>query len=98
MTSLFSLGRNRRNNREQGDFTETSLLAVSDTAYVIRDVEPGKVGRLHYRATDWNARALDNTCISAGTPVVLVRRQGNTWFVSKTQTNSPEFSRIEEVY
>ena len=68
-------------------FTQSSSWAVSTRAYISSDIKPGQAGRMRYLATDWNARAADNTHIPAGTEVVPLARQGNTWLVT-TATDS----------
>lgn len=55
---------------------------VSSVAYVTRDVLPGKGGRLHYLATEWAARSMDDSFIAEGTLVRPVSRRGNTWLVA----------------
>lgn len=69
--------------------TQSSSWAVSTTAFISSDIEPGQVGRMRYLATDWNAKAVENEGIPAGTAVIPLQRQGNTWLVMAVtdQTN-----------
>ena len=68
--------------------TQSSSWAVSDCAYLSRDIEPGQVGRMRYLATDWNAKAADNSSIPSGTAVIPLVRQGNTWLVVAATDNT----------
>jgi|GEM_PF-5703412 len=50
-------------------------------AYLTREIQPGRLGRLRYLGTEWNACAIGETYIAKDTPVAPLRRQGNTWLV-----------------
>lgn len=90
MTSLFKRNHQRRGHYRNNCSAQTTSLAVSRSAYVTRDIHPGKAGRLHYRATEWNAKAVDGTYIPADTPVTLIQRDGNTWLVQAASSVEAE--------
>ncbi|MEM9808268.1 MAG: NfeD family protein [Cyanobacteria bacterium P01_D01_bin.56] len=73
-------------------FKESSSWAVSSCAYLSTDIKAGKVGRMRYLATDWNAKAADNSSIPAGTDVIPIARQGNTWLVMAATDNQVQLS------
>lgn len=54
----------------------------TETAYITRDVEPGKGGRMHFRSTEWGAISVDNSFIAKGTIVCPISRIGNSWIVT----------------
>lgn len=81
---IISTGRSQ-NSSQPHTFTAASSFSTSSRAYLTREILPGRVGRLHYQATEWSACALNDDHIPAGADVILVARQGNTWLVTVTQ-------------
>ncbi len=80
MIGLFSnTQRGQAHTRTRYDFAGTSRFPV--VAYLTREILPGKPGRLHYLATEWNAISVANTPIAAGVDVRPLWREGNTWLV-----------------
>ncbi|NJL46298.1 MAG: hypothetical protein HC929_00770 [Leptolyngbyaceae cyanobacterium SM2_5_2] len=51
------------------------------TAVVNVEITPRRPGRIKYMATYWFGLCEKNVVVPAGTPVRVLRRKGNTWFV-----------------
>jgi membrane protein implicated in regulation of membrane protease activity len=51
------------------------------TAIVNVEINPRQPGRIKYMATYWFGRCEKNVVLPPGTPVRVLRREGNTWFV-----------------
>lgn len=85
---ITSTGRSQNPSQGPHTFTAASSFSTSSRAYLTREILPGRVGRLHYQATEWSACALNDVHIPAGVDVVLVERQGNTWLVTISQPAS----------
>jgi membrane protein implicated in regulation of membrane protease activity len=67
------------------DQQEASRIAI-----VTRAISSGKIGRIKYSSTYWNARSVDKASIPAGTEVYLIERSGNTWLVSANHPHATE--------
>lgn len=65
------------------DQQEASRIAI-----VTRTISSGKIGRIKYSSTYWNARSVDEASIPAGTEVYLIERSGNTWLVSASHPHT----------
>ncbi|NJL47266.1 MAG: hypothetical protein HC929_06935 [Leptolyngbyaceae cyanobacterium SM2_5_2] len=85
MIALFSnTQRGQAHTRNRYDFAGTSRFPI--VAYLTKEILPGKPGRLHYQATEWNAISVENTAIPAGADVRPLWREGNTWLVQVETT------------
>lgn len=60
----------------------TNIVSESEVARVTVNIPADGAGRLHYQATEWNARSVDGSFIAKDTIVRPVMRKGNTWYVS----------------
>jgi hypothetical protein len=59
-----------------------NIVRTSEIARVSQAIPAGDMGRLHYQATEWNARAVDGGFIPEDAIVRPVMRKGNTWYVA----------------
>ena len=66
------------------------IVCESEVARVTVEIPAGDVGRVHYQATEWNARSVDGALIATNTIVRPVLRKGNTWYVSADQHVLPQ--------
>lgn len=70
-----------RNGMNGVNGMKADFYPASERAYIVKDIQPQGIGRVHYQATDWNACAMVKDPIPAGTQVIPIERRGNTWLV-----------------
>ncbi|CAG5005823.1 hypothetical protein DYBT9275_03661 [Dyadobacter sp. CECT 9275] len=60
---------NRGKHHEYNEF-------VGETAMVVKDIPASHEGKIYYRGAEWKATSSDQTPISAGSKVVIVKTEG----------------------
>lgn len=64
------------------------MFGHKERAKVVRDILPGRRGRIAWGNTTWFALSNENIYLPAGTIVDLLDRDGNTWLVQAVVNDS----------
>lgn len=62
--------------------------ALGSRVQVMEEILPGKLGRISFRGTTWQATGGDEDHYQKGAEVAITGRKGNTWCVGPLEKNN----------